>query len=373
MGTATLLAALVAALAVLVGVVSVARPQLFLRIPHYGYIPWALTGHMLPPSITHDPFLGSEHHSWLRDGDLVVAVAAKSGTTWMCYCSHQIRTKGSDRHEWGDVSYTTPWMEKLQHPDHTWADEKELYNTTILANGKSLKEYWDHPDFPFRIFKSHLFPREAAGGVLPVRQRPDVKFLAMVRNHLDQFASLIPFIDQHTEEHRAMWGGFPPRSSGDEKKDSAEWLRMLSAGGIFSKIAFPYTLGWWAARHEKNVLLLHFADVLRDLRGAVLKLAAFLGVALSESELERVVHRCSIEHMRTVPNGGFLYMQPLSGVPGLHAINDSKAMIRRGKTGDGKTMLNDEQKAAWTKQEEEAYGHDPALLRWVREGGPWGE
>ena len=83
----------VLALAVSIGVIGKTKPELFLKLP-MGFIPWAITGNIMPPYFDATPFGEDEFGTWTRDGDLIVSVGAKSGTNWMLYCTHQIRTKG---------------------------------------------------------------------------------------------------------------------------------------------------------------------------------------------------------------------------------------------------------------------------------------
>ena len=64
---------------------------------------------------TFDAWKLEEARTWLRDGDAVISVAPKSGTTWLLYCTHQIRVKGEDW-DFKDVSYSTPWVEFIQKP-----------------------------------------------------------------------------------------------------------------------------------------------------------------------------------------------------------------------------------------------------------------
>ncbi len=140
------------------------------------------------------------------DGDLVVATGAKSGTTFMLYCTHQIRTKGKDINDelFPDVSIATPWPDLIQSRGGSWAEQKERYNTTIIPDGRTMKEVWDHPSYPFRIFKSHFGPPD-----LPVRKKggKKIKYMAMVRNGLDVAASMTDFYSAHTDEFRHLWGG----------------------------------------------------------------------------------------------------------------------------------------------------------------------
>ena len=140
------------------------------------------------------------------DGDLVVAAGTKCGTTFMLYCTHQIRTKGTDTNDelWPDVGVTTPWPDLRQSRAGSWAEQKERWNTTLLPDGRKMKDVWDHPSYPFRIFKSHYTPK-----TLPVRKEggKKIKYIAMSRNGIDVAASFVPFYTAHSEKFRQLWGG----------------------------------------------------------------------------------------------------------------------------------------------------------------------
>ncbi|EKX33960.1 hypothetical protein GUITHDRAFT_80914, partial [Guillardia theta CCMP2712] len=179
------------------------KPELLLQLPN-GYIPWAMMGGTMPPYFDPAPYELEEFRTWARDGDLIVTPACKSGTTWMLYCAHQIRTKGLDNN-YREVNVNTPWVGYKHKPGQTWQELKELMNTTILEDGSLLKDFWDNPDYPFRVFKSHFGPRQENGtsdDVLPVREYPGVKYLAMVREGRDVVASFYPFFAKHRPEYK---------------------------------------------------------------------------------------------------------------------------------------------------------------------------
>ena len=258
----------VAAVAILIGLIGKFAPHLFFKIPN-GFIPWVMTGNPLPPYITKEPWL-PENRGWLKPEDVVVSVAAKSGTTWMLFCSHQIRVKGDDEtYPYVDVSLATPWPDLVQTPGNkatmSWESRRKALNTTVLPDGTPLSQYWDNPDYPFRIFKSHHLP-EVFGDLIGGK----TKFLAMARNGLDQVASAAPFFNNHHDDFRNLWGGFPPATSGDAREDALTRMSEMLPGGIFDEWYFKYVNAWWKVKDESNVLLLHYSDAKKDLSGKYL-------------------------------------------------------------------------------------------------------
>lgn len=101
-----IVAIVIVVVAVCFGIIGKFEPQLFLKVPNVGFILWAMSGRQIPPFLTADAWAPTENENWLRDGDVVVASGAKSGTTWMLFCNHQIRVKGDDK----NVSFIFPFV-----------------------------------------------------------------------------------------------------------------------------------------------------------------------------------------------------------------------------------------------------------------------
>mmetsp|Transcript_21777 Transcript_21777/g.33090 ORF Transcript_21777/g.33090 Transcript_21777/m.33090 type:complete len:125 (+) Transcript_21777:303-677(+) len=119
--------------------------------------------------------------------------------------------------------------------------------------------------------------------------------------------------------------------------------------------------------------MLHYSDIRRDLKGGVKKIAEFLEVDLNPTQLEVITERCGIEHMRKVNK--FLHRMPLNtDGKGLwdaekdHFIKNG-SFVKKGGIGTGGLILSDKVVAQWKKAEEDEFGHNPALLKWAREGG----
>ncbi|KAL7482466.1 hypothetical protein ACHAW6_008139 [Cyclotella cf. meneghiniana] len=359
-------------IALLIGCIGKFQPSLFMCLPFpISILLWILTGHNMPPYFSADAWKEDEIDTWMKDGDLVVATGAKAGTNFILYCAHQIRTKGNDVNDdlYPDVSVTTPWPDLIQSRKGSWAEQKERYNTTVLADGRKMNYYWDNPAYPFRIFKSHFAPPE-----LPVRKGKGkkIKYLAMSRNGLDVAASLTNFYSSHTQTFRDLWGGFPPDVSNHAPQGQTHpVINDLLPPGPLSELYFGYNKKWWLYRNDPNVLLLHYADVRKDLKGSVEKIANFVNVQLTSDELAVVTERCGIEHMKKVNR--FNYLMPLNKDKGLwdpnkDTIVKDNELVNKGLIGTGKALFNDQIVKRWMKVEEEEFGHDPELLRWLREG-----
>ena len=51
---------------------------------------------------------------------------------------------------------------------------------------------------------------------------------------------------------------------------------------------------WWAIRHLPNVLLLHFADLKRDMPGEIRRIADFLDIPIDEARWPAIVEHCTL-------------------------------------------------------------------------------
>mmetsp|Transcript_12953 Transcript_12953/g.32645 ORF Transcript_12953/g.32645 Transcript_12953/m.32645 type:complete len:376 (-) Transcript_12953:168-1295(-) len=375
MGILRLLGIAVPLLAVAIGLVSTFAPLLFFKIPG-GWILWAITGHVMPPYFDTTPFKSDVFGTWVKDNDVIVSTGVKQGTNWMLYCVHQIRTKASDELPWYDINYNTPWVSLIQKPGMTWADLSHELNHTKLADGTPIRDIWNHPDLPFRVFKAHEIPRQVDAdgnpdpkpnggdpGVLPLDEFPNVKFIAMVREGKDMVVSLNTFFRIHSKEFKDMWAGFPPNH-----ETMLETVKSLLPGGNLYPLYFGYLKGWWPYRHRKNVLLVHFTDMIKDLRGGVQKLADFVSVKLTDKEMDKVVERCHFSHMKHL-NENF-GIQLFANPNNITALTKSSKFFVRGTKGHGKDIFDEEATRVWKEAVEKELS-DPAMRKFAEEGGPF--
>ena len=299
-----------------------------------------------PPSGGGAPWIDVETQGrveW-RDGDVVISVPAKSGTTWMMNIVHQLRS-GGDR-DFRDVYEEVPWLELVERPGQT-PEER-------LARWRSL------PTTQRRGFKTHaappLLPYLAPGpGV------PDVKYVVVIRNPEDAMVSLRPFIEQHTQAFFDLWQ--VPRAAFVRESFAAFYDEVAEPMG-FADALFGFLAAWWPLRHAPNVRLVHFSTLKRDLEGSLRELAAFLGFSPAAAQWSVILECCSFAWMKRHERK--FELPHALAVP----VLEPGAMVRKGEVGAAKEDGMTAAIAARLRSRGEALASDPRALAWQYKGGP---
>ena len=276
-----------------------------------------------------------------RDGDIVISVPPKSGTTWTMNIVHQVRTGGDA--SFFDIYAEVPWLEIVPAPDSD--------RDAIVASFDAM------PRDRRRAFKTHAAPPE-----LPFQRAgagPDVRYVVVVRNPDEAVASFRPFIASHSDAFYALWGADPAPIVGP---DFATY-----AAGVGTHMVAPRVFGlvasWWPLRNEPNVLLVHYADLQRDPEPMIRRIADFLGFDVSDDNWPAVLEYTSFAWMKA--NEDKFELRSVGDVPML----DPGAMLRKGKVGvSAEDGITPEISAAIAE-----IGHamltDPEAFRWCYEGG----
>jgi aryl sulfotransferase len=222
-----------------------------------------------------------------RPDDVVIGTYAKSGTTWVQHIVGQLIFRGRP-----DicVAELSPWVD-LRLP----AKEEKL----------AALEAQTHR----RFLKTHL-PVDA------LRFSPEAKYIYVGRDGRDVVWSM------HNHHSRAndLWYQLlnetpglvgPPieRPTSDVRRYFLDWLER--DGWPF----WPFwenIASWWAIRELPNVLLLHFADLKRDLPGQIRRIASFLEIDLDPATFDTVVEHAGFEWMKAhaaqaAPLGGIFW------------------------------------------------------------------
>jgi aryl sulfotransferase len=117
---------------------------------------------------------------------------------------------------------------------------------------------------------------------------------------------------------------------------------------------------WWSARHLDNVLLVHFADLKRDMEGEMRRIARFLDVPVDEAGWSRVVEYCSFDWMKqhatkSVPLGGAFWDA------------GAQVFINKGTNGRWADTLTAAEVAEYEQRALRELG--PACAAWLADGG----
>ena len=280
------------------------------------------------------------HIAW-RDDDIVIAVPAKSGTTWTMNIVYQM-LKGGDAN-FADIYAEVPWIEMVTRP------------------GMPLQELLDHvaamPRDRPRAFKSHGTPPElpyfASGSI------PAVRYIVVMRNPEEALVSAKPFLEQLSDALFEMWG--IPRAA-VVRPDFAGYYDVVGAN--LNRALFAFLAAWWPLRRSPNVLFLHYNDMKRDHEGSLRRIADFLGLDPPADAWVRILEYTSFAWMKRhdIKFDG----QSLVEVPMLKP----GAMVRKGAAGaaheDGMTP----ELAAKVRAVGESICDDVQALGWFYTGGP---
>ena len=290
-----------------------------------------------PPWI--DPSLQGQV-AW-RDGDVVISVPPKSGTTWMMNIVHQLRSGGDD--SFADVYAEVPWLELVPKPDSDRDAIISAFAAMPADRRRAFKSHSAPPDLPY----------QAPGAA------PDVRYLVVGRNPDEAVASFRPFLAGHSDAFFELWGVEPGEILGP---DFAAYFAGMGSHALVPMI-FGFMAGWWPLRNEPNVLFVHYADLSRAPEETIRRIAEFAGFAVPDTSWPTILEYSSFSWMKA--NEDKFELRSVSDVPPL----DPGAMLRRGQAGasadDGVTP----EISATIAEIGRAILTDPGAFTWLYEGG----
>ena len=200
--------------------------------------------------------------------DVFVAAHVKSGTNWMMQIAHQLAFHGNG--EYDHIHSVVAW------PDVAMMGPMNHY--AIPIDDPSV---WMAAPEQKRIIKTHL-----DWDWLPYSE--DARYLIVIRDPKDVFVSSYFF--------------FVKNGPLSFTKFSVEtWLEIFLSAGMGVWSSWPVnTAGYWAQRHRKNVLIVPFNAMKRDLRDTVKRVADFMGVRAGDEVIDRVCEKASFAYMKRI-------------------------------------------------------------------------
>jgi hypothetical protein len=185
-----------------------------------------------------------------RPDDIFIATFPKSGTTLTQMMIHQLRSDGDM--DIPHINAVVPWLE-----------------TEVIGGNFELLNALPSP----RVFKTHLRYEY---------QAPKARYIYIVRDVRDVFVS------GYHHQCRGLGHRVKPevffQSFMNAMPHNGNWFQHLES--------------WWPHRHDPNVLFLTYEGMVGDLEGTVRKVAAFCGFPIDESQMPRILERCSVAYMK---------------------------------------------------------------------------
>ena len=269
-----------------------------------------------------------------RDGDVVIATYAKSGTTWMQQIVGQLLSGGAEDLAVAELS---PWVDLRVPP-------KAVKLAALEAQAGR------------RFVKTHL-PVDA------LVFSPRARYLYVGRDGRDVLWSLY----HHHRHANAAWyealNDTPGRVGPPILPPTAEvrdyFLEWLEGDGRPFWSFWENVASWWAIRDLPNLMLVHFADLKSDLKGQVERIAAFLDIEVDPARRDAILEHCSFTWMKrhaekAVPLGGAFW------------AGGATTFIHRGTNGRWKDVLTAEDCDRYLAMAEARLGPDCA--RWLAAG-----
>ncbi|MET8356306.1 sulfotransferase domain-containing protein [Micromonospora sp. NPDC005171] len=270
-----------------------------------------------------------------RDGDIVISTRSKSGTTWMqMICA--LLVLGTPELP-APLTVLSPWLDWLGEPQDT------VYDRLAAQPHR-------------RFIKTHT-PLDG------VPLDPRVHYVVVARHPLDMAVSLYHQAANLDRARIAELTGRPaPAGPPGERPAVREWLlswidreadpraELDSLPGVLMHLSDA-----WARRHEPNVELVHYDDLLADLGGEMRRLADRWGVAVPAARWPELVEAATFDRMRERADR----LAPDT----LGVLRDSRSFFRRGGSGQGRDLLDEAARSRY--QERVAALAPPDLLTWL--------
>ncbi|MEV7328911.1 sulfotransferase domain-containing protein [Micromonospora sp. NPDC093244] len=270
-----------------------------------------------------------------RAGDIVISTRSKSGTTWMqMICA--LLVLGTPELP-APLNHLSPWLDWLAEP-------RDVVYRRLAAQQHR------------RFIKTHT-PLDG------VPLDPRVHYVVVARHPLDMAVSLYHQAGNLDRARLAeLTGQAAPAGPARERLPVERWLaswidretdpraELDSLPGVLLHLNDA-----WARRHEPNVELVHYDDLLADLEGEMRRLAGRWGLEVPVERWPELVEAATFGRMRERADR----LAPDT----LGVLRDRRAFFRQGRSGQGRHLLDASGLARYHRRT--AALAPPDLLAWL--------
>jgi hypothetical protein len=272
-----------------------------------------------------------------RQGDIVISTRTKHGTTWMQMICLLLVHRDPDLP--APLADLSPWL------DWRIEDREEVMARLDQQPGR-------------RVIKTHT-PLDG------VPQSDLATYVVVARDPLDAAVSLRHQGDNLDRERMVELSGkaMPPFATGSGRRGPidawlGDWIReesdplenLDSLDGVFHHLSDA-----WSRRDERNVVLVHYQDLLDDLPREMSRLASELAIDADEDTLQALAEAARFEAMRSRAGR---FVPDRRGV-----LRDASAFFREGRSGEGRAIVRPDDLAVYEARA--AALAPPDLLDWL--------
>ncbi|XP_072317207.1 amine sulfotransferase-like [Eucyclogobius newberryi] len=228
----------------------------------------------------------------VRDSDVFVVTFPKSGTIWMQQILLLLQSKG-------DVELVTK-KDKVSNADlMPWIESFGQVQEFITA---------ESPRFRVSHLPYYLMPAALC--------REKGKVIYVARNPKDVLVSSYHF-------HKMAMMLETPASFED-------FFQKFMKGEVMGGNWFQHIKSWFAHKDDLNMMFLTYEEMLLDLTSSVKRLADFLGIELTQDQLQNVVKHSTFNNMKKIPQANY------ENVPRELLDHHESSFMRKGTIGDWK-------------------------------------
>lgn len=285
----------------------------------------------------------NNNHIWgdmkMRDDDVFISSTVKSGTTWLQQIVSQIIFEGEFKENLSDISI---WIDNLREYN------REMVNEIISKQNHR------------RFFKTH-----SPANIVLKNKNKNAKYIFITRD----FRDVIWSFHNHFINSKYQIKNYDVENSIEYKLKNSKtpyefWKIVMNNKNLFHEIKeykiiwsyFNTIKSWLEEINNKNVLILHFNQLKKDLKGNIVKISEFLGYNYDEELINKIYEKCTFEWMkrnckRCVPP---------------QFTNQPKNFINKGTNKRWKNIFNDNDIIEYKKLINEFF--DKETINWIENG-----
>ena len=288
-------------------------------------------------------------HFEARAGDVVVCTYPKSGTTWM------LRILGLlfyDKTDAIPLDTTFPWWEFRMG-----MSIEDLSTSFKTRSGRrAVKSHLPHDGIPFDKKLKYIHVCRDGRDVCLSYHNHSTGFLP----HVLERMNAIGLADE-------MIGSPYPQIQTDPADFFHDWLTKPALPGEQDGKPFlsyfDFELSYWQNRHQKNLLFVHYADLLANLVHEMERVADFLEIQVPKERLKTLADAASFASMS---QQGAVYLPNNSK----DFQDGANRLFNKGEIGRWKGIFRSEDLALFEKKLREKL--PPEAVDWLLHGGSHG-